>query len=178
MYFLIYYHAIILTSLSKNNTRKWVLFLDLNYASYRLGFEEKRMSNFTWNSTVRAHEIDAQGIVNNAHYLSYFDHTRTLHLLEHGFDWVKLAKEGFNFVLIEANLKFLHPLRPFEAFNVSSNLTYEGRLKLIFNQTITNAEQVICRGINTVVCVNSRQGKPIAINKVPKLHLDYATLNY
>lgn len=125
------------------------------------------MNSFSWKGDVRAHEIDAQGIVNNAHYLSYFDHERTLHFKMLGVDWVALSQEGFDLVLVHSDIHFKHPLRAFDSFEVSSVLHCEGRLKMIFTQRIVNANNtLICSAINTVVCVDRARQKPIAIQQV------------
>lgn len=130
------------------------------------------MNKYTWSSEVRAHEIDAQGIVNNAHYLCYFDQARTLHIRELGIDWVELSKQGLNLVLANANIRFLKPLRPFQSFEVSSSIEREGKVKLIFNQTISNSEgTLVCTGINTIVCVDNTSGRPVAIDKISGLLL-------
>ncbi len=128
------------------------------------------MSQFSWVSEVRAHEIDVQGIVNNAYYLTYFDHVRTLHLKNLKIDWAKLSQEGYNLVLIQAEIKFLHPLRAFDSFEVRSILIRDGRLKLVFDQSVINQQdRLVCRGINTVVCVDSSRNKPIHLDKIANL---------
>ncbi|KTC86661.1 acyl-CoA thioesterase [Legionella brunensis] len=128
---------------------------------------------FTWNSEVRAHEIDAQGIVNNAHYLSYFDHARTLLLREYGIDWVKLSHDGFNLVLAHADIRFLHSLRAFQTFRVISTARREGKIKLLFDQTIvcTNNEKLICTAVNTIVCVDSKRNKPVSLELIKQFEL-------
>lgn len=125
------------------------------------------MKLFTWNNEVRAHEIDIQGIVNNAHYLSYFDHARTLHLQMLGLDWSKLSLEGFNLVLIETRLQFLQPLRAFQKFTVNSEVLRSGKLKLVFNQDITSNNKLVCKASSTVVCVTGN--KPIALDTLGNL---------
>ncbi|RAP34884.1 hypothetical protein B1207_14415 [Legionella quinlivanii] len=122
---------------------------------------------FSWTSEVRAHELDAQGIVNNAHYFCYFDHVRTLQMRALGFDWVQLSQKGFNLVLASAAIDFLKSLTAFDSFTIVSRLEPEGRIKLIFNQTIFNNQQeLVCRGMNTVVCVDKARGKPISIDRL------------
>lgn len=125
------------------------------------------MEIFSWNSEVRAHEIDVQGIVNNAYYLTYFDHARTLHLREMGINWAQLSKEGLNLVLAETTIKFLSSLRAFDAFRVESQVSRDGKLKLLFNQTIFNMkDQIVCKGFSTIACVDSQRNKPIPIEKI------------
>lgn len=125
------------------------------------------MDFFVWYNEVRAHEIDVQGIVNNAHYLSYFDHARTVHLNVLGMNWAQLSQEGLNLVLAHADIKFFAPLRAFDRFKVESLFRREGKLKLIFEQKIINEDSVLaCSSINTVVCVDTKRNKPIAFDKL------------
>ncbi|KTD32728.1 acyl-CoA thioesterase [Legionella nautarum] len=125
------------------------------------------MDFFVWYNEVRAHEIDVQGIVNNAHYLSYFDHARTVHLNALGVNWVQLSQEGLNLVLAHTEIKFLAPLRAFDRFKVESFIRQEGKLKLIFEQKIMNEESLLtCSSINTIVCVDTKRNKPITIDKL------------
>lgn len=129
------------------------------------------MTIFVWNGDVRASDIDAQGIVNNIHYLGYFDHARTLILFELGIDWVQLGQAGFNLVLAHADVRYLHSLRPFQSFQVISTMRREGKLKLLFEQSImcVNNEKLICKAINTVVCVDTKRHRPVSLDKIGTL---------
>ncbi|WP_028389164.1 acyl-CoA thioesterase [Legionella fairfieldensis] len=123
-------------------------------------------TEFSWKSEVRAHEIDAQGIVNNAHYFCYFDHVRTLHIKSLGIDWVQLSQEGYDFVLVHADIRFFKSLRAFQTFKITSKLSQEGKLKALFYQRLFNDDkQLVCEGKNTIVCVDRTRNKPIAINQ-------------
>ena len=51
---------------------------------------------FSLNLTVRDYECDLQGIVNNAVYLNYLEHTRHQFLLGHNIDFAKLHREGID----------------------------------------------------------------------------------
>jgi len=130
------------------------------------------MTLFIWKSEVRAHELDVQGIVNNAHYFCYFDHARTLVIRDLGVDWAALSQDGFNLVLAKAEIEYKSSLKAFQTFQVETTIELEGKLKLIFNQRIFNDEKrLICIGKNTVVCVNQTTSKPIAIQAIEGLKI-------
>jgi acyl-CoA thioester hydrolase len=60
---------------------------------------------------VRYSEIDYQGIVFNAHYLTYYDVTITEYLREIGFDYDNLTKtEGLDFHLVKALVEYRRPI--------------------------------------------------------------------
>lgn len=127
-------------------------------------------NEFNWDCEVRAHEIDAQGIVNNAHYFCYFDHVRTLQVKHLGIDWVELSQKGFDLVLAHAEMRFLRSLRAFQRFKVLSVLSQEGKLKWVFDQKLVDEEnQLVCQGINTVVCIDRQRNKPIPLERICSL---------
>ena len=60
---------------------------------------------------VRYSEIDYQGIVFNAHYLTYYDVTITEYLRKIGFDYDNLTKtEGLDFHLVKALVEYQRPI--------------------------------------------------------------------
>lgn len=126
------------------------------------------MKEFKWQNEVRAHEIDGQGIVNNAHYFSYFDHARTRVLQECGIDWLELSQDGIDVVLVHSDIRYYYPLRAFESFEVTTTCRLDGRIKLLCDQFIICLEtgRLVCKGINTVVCVDRKRGKPVFVDRV------------
>lgn len=60
---------------------------------------------------VRYSEIDAQGIVFNAHYLTYYDVTITEYLraLQYDYDGM-VASTGLDFHLVKATVEYLQPI--------------------------------------------------------------------
>jgi acyl-CoA thioester hydrolase len=60
---------------------------------------------------VRYSEIDYQGIVFNAHYLTYYDVTITEYLRNTGFDYDNLTKtEGLDFHLVKSVVEYKRPI--------------------------------------------------------------------
>ncbi|MCA1687658.1 MAG: acyl-CoA thioesterase, partial [Actinobacteria bacterium] len=55
---------------------------------------------------VRYSETDAQGVVNNANYLSYFEVGRVEWLRAAGFSYRELEKEGYSIVVVEALVRY------------------------------------------------------------------------
>lgn len=126
-----------------------------------------KLHELSWNGEVRAHEIDAQGIVNNAHYFCYFDHVRTLQVKALGIDWVDLSKAGFDLVLVHAELSYHRSMRAFQCFQIKSCLEQVGKLKWVFDQQLFDAEnQLVCKGLNTVVCLDRQRNKPVSFDKI------------
>jgi acyl-CoA thioester hydrolase len=85
---------------------------------------------------VRDYECDIQGIVNNAIYQHYLEHTRHVFLKQAGIDFVALAGKGINLVVIRVEIDYLYPLRGGDQFYVGLNVERVSRLRFGFLQDI------------------------------------------
>ena len=115
---------------------------------------------------VRDYECDLQGIVNNAVYQNYLEHTRNEFLRERGPDLKALHDTGIDAVVARIEIDYKFPLRPNDRFKCRLNLTRDGDLKLIFNQEIVLADdQKLCARakVTVVILQNGRIGMPQVI---------------
>ncbi len=103
---------------------------------------------------VRDYECDIEGIVNNAQYIHYCEHTRHLFLKECGLSFAEMHRKGVDAVVARMELQYKVPLRPDDEFYSRLNLTKEG-IKYVFHQDIyrTSDEQLCFRGKITLVCL-------------------------
>jgi acyl-CoA thioester hydrolase len=85
---------------------------------------------------VRDYECDFQGIVNNAVYQNYLEHTRHVFLKQHGIDFVDLSRKGIDLVVIRIEIDYLYPLRPADQFYIGLNFERVSRLRFGFLQDI------------------------------------------
>ena len=109
---------------------------------------------------VRDYECDIEGIVNNANYLHYIEHTRHLFLKECGLSFAEMHQKGIDAVVARMNLQYKVPLRCDDEFLSRLNLRKEG-LRYIFQQDIYRAvDNKLCfRSTVELVCiVNGRLG--------------------
>ena len=60
---------------------------------------------------VRDYECDIEGIVNNANYLHYTEHTRHRFLKHAGLSFVQMHEKGVDAVVARMNLAYKTPLR-------------------------------------------------------------------
>ena len=65
---------------------------------------------------VRDYECDLQGIVNNANYQHYLEHTRHEFLLSAGVSFAGLHEQGVDPVVARINMAFKTPLRSGDEF--------------------------------------------------------------
>jgi len=107
---------------------------------------------------VRDYECDAEGIVNNANYLHYFENTRHEFMQSLGTSFKESHAAGIDPVVARANLYYKTPLTGSDVF--LSSLTVERKgVKIIFHQAIHRKSDGVlcCKGqIDAVLLVNGR----------------------
>lgn len=103
---------------------------------------------------VRDYECDLQGIVNNANYQHYLEHTRHEFLSATGVSFARLHEEGVDPVVARLTMAFKTPLRSGDEFVSKLYLKKEG-IKYVFYQDIFRLpdEKVIIKASVETVCV-------------------------
>ena len=116
---------------------------------------------FQTEMEVRDYECDIEGIVNNANYIHYCEHTRHLFLQQCGLSFADMHAKGIDAVVARMNLQYKVPLRPDDKFLSCLNLKKEG-IKYVFYQDIyCVADNQLCfrAQIELVCLVNGRLGQ-------------------
>lgn len=103
---------------------------------------------------VRDYECDIQGIVNNANYLHYMEHTRHKFIHTIGLDFADLHERGIDVVVARMNLQYKSPLRSNDVFISRLYMTKEG-LRYVFHHDIVRKEdgRLCLKAKVEVVCV-------------------------
>ena len=103
---------------------------------------------------VRDYECDLQGIVNNANYQHYLEHTRHEFLTSVGVSFAALHEQGVDPVVARISLAFKTPLRSGDVFLSKLYLKKEG-IKYVFYQDIFRKGdgKVSLKGVVETVCV-------------------------
>lgn len=107
---------------------------------------------------VRDYECDLQGIVNNANYQHYLEHTRHEFLSSEGVSFAKLHEEGVDPVVARLTMSFKTPLRSGDECVSKLYLKKEG-IKYVFYQDIfrlSDMKVVVKAVVETVCVVNGR----------------------
>ena len=115
---------------------------------------------FELRMKVRDYECDLQGIVNNAIYQHYTEHTRNEFLRSRLEGMETLHERGIDTVVARLEMQFKSPLRPGDEFLSRLNVRKEG-IKYVFDQEIIRVsdEKICVKATTTVVClVNGRLG--------------------
>ncbi len=128
---------------------------------------ENKDYKFELEFSVRDYECDLQGIVNNAVYLNYLEHTRHQYLLSRKIDFAKLHKEGVDLVVSRIEIDYKFSLSSDDIFVVKVKTYREGHLRLIFEQDIyklpDNKHVVHAK----VIGVGLKKGRPMKVEDIP-----------
>ncbi len=118
------------------------------------------MDNYIYEHVlkVRDYECDLQGIVNNANYQHYIEHTRHEFLLSLGVSFAELHERGIDAVVARLNMAFKTPLKSGDEFVSKLYLKKEG-IKYVFYQDIfrlPDMKPVVKATVETVCLINGR----------------------
>lgn len=115
---------------------------------------------FETHMEVRDYECDIEGIVNNANYMHYIEHTRHLFLKQRGLSFAQMHEKGFDAVVARVSMQFKVPLRCDDEFISRLALTKEG-IRYVFHQDLFKTDgQLAFRSKVELVClVNGRLGQ-------------------
>lgn len=100
---------------------------------------KKEEPNYQLTLQVRDYECDLQGIVNNAVYQNYLEHTRHEYLKTRGYDFASITKTGTHIVITKAEINYLKPLKSGDTFTVTLKTERISPLRIAFHQTITHS---------------------------------------
>ena len=122
---------------------------------------------------VRDYECDIQGVVNNANYQHYLEHTRHEFLISRGISFSQLHNEGLDLIVTKAEIEYKFPLKSHDRFIVKTNIQKEGNIRLVFLQDIYRSDdmRLIVRARITGAAL--KNGKPVYPGDIlKKLGLD------
>ncbi len=91
---------------------------------------------FTLDFKVRDYECDLQGVVNNAVYQNYLEHTRHEFLLDSGIDFADWSRRGLDLVVVRAELDYRQSLTSGDHFWVGIRFERASRVRFVFVQDI------------------------------------------
>jgi len=124
---------------------------------------------------VRDYELDLQGIVNNAVYQNYLEHGRHKYITAIGLDFNQLHQEGWDPVVVRAEIDYKQSLRSTNRFQVKTRAVAHGTLRFVFEQeivrlpdgalivqakitaaTLLNGRPTPCKAILEAICSNCK----------------------
>ncbi len=120
--------------------------------------------NFILDFRVRDYELDQYGVVNNAVYLNYLEHTRHEFMISVGVDPAAVAASGRSLALSGINVRFRDSLRSKEPFRVRLTISQLTGVRTVLHQQILRlpAEALVLEAWAEAVFLDER-GRPMRI---------------
>jgi acyl-CoA thioester hydrolase len=110
---------------------------------------------------VRDYECDLQGVVNNAHYQHYLEHSRHEFLISKGVSFFQLHEEGIDLIVTRVEIDYKYPLKSRDEFMVTVNIQREGNARIVFIQDIFRLPDLKLIVKAKVTGVATRKGRPV-----------------
>jgi acyl-CoA thioester hydrolase len=109
---------------------------------------------FTLELAVRDYELDSEGIVNNAVYLHYLEHTRHAFVKREGIPFGSLTSDGLIPVVRRMEIDYRTPLRTRDVMLSRLWIERQGA-RFIFHQDIFRKQDgaPVVRAVVTIVCM-------------------------
>src|SRR5258705_639624 len=117
---------------------------------------------------VRYSEIDGQGVVFNAHYLTYFDTTITEYFRALGYDQYADAKQtGEDFHVVKSVIEYKAPVRFDWELDVGARVARIGNSSLTFELAIflKGGNEALVTGEIVWVNTNQKIHRPVPVSK-------------
>ncbi|WP_049819958.1 acyl-CoA thioesterase [Bradyrhizobium japonicum] len=115
---------------------------------------------------VRYSEIDGQGVVFNAHYLTYFDTTITEYFRALGFDqYADAQASGIDFHVVKSLIEYKAPVRFDWELDVGARVARIGNSSLVFELAIflKGGTEALVTGEIVWVYTNQETHRPVTI---------------
>lgn len=115
---------------------------------------------------VRYSEIDGQGVVFNAHYLTYYDTAVTEYFRALGYDqYADAQKTGMDFHVVKSVVEYKAPIRFDQEIEVGARVARIGSSSLVFELGIflKGADELLATGEIVWVNTDQRTHRPVPI---------------
>lgn len=111
---------------------------------------------FSLPIAVRDYELDSEGIVNNAVYLHYFEHTRHAFCVERGFPFAQMAAEGIIPVVNRIEVDYRVPLRSGDVVDSKLRVDLRG-VRFVFSQDLylSGTDTLVAKAVVSVVAIEN-----------------------
>ena len=123
-----------------------------------------KVKKFIWPVRVYYEDTDAGGVVFYANYLKFFERARTEMLRSFGFEQDELiVNAAIIFAVRSVQIDYLLPARFNELIQVSAEVIFSKKVSLTFEQIITRGDDVLCKSVIRIACLDANSMRPKAI---------------
>ena len=111
---------------------------------------------FVHEMKVRDYECDLQGIVNNANYQHYMEHSRHEFLETLGVNFGKLHDDGIDAMVAKITIEYKLPLKSGDSFLIGINLQRQGPRIVFYQDIFRKSDEKLCtKGVIETICVEN-----------------------
>lgn len=119
------------------------------------------MTQFIWPIRVYYEDTDAGGVVYHANYLKFLERARTELLRAKGIEQTELKnQQQIIFVVRSVSIDYFKSALFNDLLEVSTEIKQLKKASLIFEQTVSRDEVVLCKAEVCVACVDSQTLRP------------------
>ncbi len=123
-----------------------------------------KSKKFIWPVRIYYEDTDAGGVVYHSNYLNFFERARTEMLRAMGVEQNELkANAGIVFVVRSMQVDYLRSARFNELIQVSAEVVLVKKTSLTFEQLTTRGDDVLCKSIARIACLDANTLRPKAI---------------
>lgn len=120
---------------------------------------------------VRDYEVDSEGIVNNANYLHYLEHTRHEFCHSAGFSFRDMHNQGIDPVLRKVEIEYITPLGLGDEMVSKLNISRQGARFIFYQDIYTPDNRPVVTAIVSCVCLEN--GRISRGDKLAEAFKDY-----
>lgn len=115
--------------------------------------------SFFYSLRVRYAEVDAQGVVFNAHYLTYCDTAITEFFRNAGHSYSDFfTSKGLDFHLVKATVEYLRPVAFDEMIDIGVAVARIGTSSVTFTLGFFGQDDSVCRATGEIIWVCAQPG--------------------
>ena len=131
------------------------MFCGIGISLYLCRVMEQDKYIFTIEIAVRDYELDSEGIVNNAIYLHYLEHTRHAFVKQEGIPFGSLTSDGLMPVVRRLEIKYCTPLRSGDVMLSRLWIERKGPRFIFYQDLFRKADEVpVAKAVVTIVCMD------------------------
>lgn len=102
---------------------------------------------------VRDYEVDAEGIVNNAEYLHYMEHTRHEFCKQAGYSFRRMQEEGLSPVVTKIEIEYKRSLGLGDDMQSCLNISRRGPLYIFQQDIYTPDGEAVTKARVSIACL-------------------------
>ena len=132
-----------------------------------------QLNVFKWPVTIYYEDTDVGGMVYHANYVKFFERARTEYLRKIGLNQQQLFSQNMSFVVRSLTIDFLRGAKLDDQLMVHTVVQNTRRASIEFSQElVNNNNEVLCKALVKIACVDPTKMKPIALPEQLKLEIN------